>query len=111
MSYSMSSKPALQGFGSVPAGPALCNWRVKGSWGLKTLYIEPGSPWENAYIEPLNGKPRDELLNVEIFTTLFEARVLIENWRKDYNQFRPHSAFGYRPPASEALLPGYASTS
>jgi hypothetical protein len=53
----------------------------------------------------------DELLNVEIFTTLFEAQVLIENWRKDYNQKRPHSALGYRPPAPEALMPGYGSTS
>jgi nucleoside diphosphate kinase len=57
-----------------------------------------------------NGKLRDDLLNVEIFTTLFEAQMLIENWRKDYNQLRPHSALGYRPPAPEALLPGYGST-
>lgn len=78
--------------------------------GVKTLYIEPGSPWENGYIESFNGKLRDELLNVEIFTTLFEAQVLIENWRKDYNQVRPHSALGYRPPAPEAILPGYGST-
>jgi len=63
--------------------------------GVKTLYIEPGSPWENRYIESFNGKLRDELLNVEIFTTLFEAQVLIESWRKDYNQIRPHSALGY----------------
>jgi len=79
--------------------------------GVKTLYIEPGSPWENGYIESFNGKLRDELLNVEIFTTLFEAQVLIENWRKDYNQIRPHSALGYRPPAPEAIMPGYGSTS
>ena len=79
--------------------------------GVKTLYIEPGSPWENGYIESFNGKLRDELLNVEIFTTLFEAQVLIENWRKDYNQIRPHSALGYRPPAPEATMPGYGSTS
>ena len=69
---------------------------AEGSW-VKTLYIEPGSPWENTYIESFNRKLRDELLNVEIFTTLFEAQVLIENWRKDYNQIRPHSALGYRP--------------
>ena len=62
--------------------------------GVKTLYIEPGSPWENGYIESFNGKLRDELLNGEIFTTLFEAQVLIENWRNDYNHIRPHSAFG-----------------
>jgi len=77
--------------------------------GVKTLYIEPGSPWENGYIESFNGKLRDELLNGEIFTTLFEAQVLIENWRKEYNQVRPHSALGYRPPAPGALLPGYGS--
>ena len=79
--------------------------------GVKTLYIEPGSPWENGYIESFNGKLRDELLNVEIFATLLEAQVLIENWRKDYNQIRPHSALGYRPPAPEVTMPGYGSTS
>jgi len=79
--------------------------------GVKTLYIEPGSPWENGYIESFNGKLRDELLSREIFTTLFEAQVLIENWRKDYNQIRPHSALGYRPPAPEAILLGYGSIS
>jgi len=79
--------------------------------GVKTLYIEPGSPWKNGYIESLNGKLRDELLNVEIFTTLFEAQVLIENWRKEYNQVRPHSALGYLPPALEAAMPGYGSPS
>ncbi|NIS62768.1 MAG: IS3 family transposase, partial [Proteobacteria bacterium] len=72
--------------------------------GVKTLYIEPGSPWENGYIESFNGKLRDELLNREIFTTLEEARVLIEQWRREYNQVRPHSALGYRPPAPEAVL-------
>ena len=79
--------------------------------GVKTLYIESGSPWENGYIESFNGKLRDELLNGEIFTTLFEAQVLIENWRNDYNHIRPHSALGYRPPAPEATMPGYSSTS
>jgi len=72
--------------------------------GVKTLFIEPGSPWENGYIESFNGKLRDELLNREIFTTLEEARVLIEQWRREYNQVRPHSALGYRPPAPEAIL-------
>ena len=79
--------------------------------GVKTLYIEPGSPWENGYIESFNGKLKDELLNGEIFMTLLEAQVLIENWRKDYNQIRPHSALGYRPPAPEAIMPAYDSTS
>jgi transposase InsO family protein len=73
--------------------------------GVQTLFIEPGSPWENGYIESFNGKLRDELLNREIFDTLFEAQVLIEGWRKEYNQVRPHSSLGYRPPAPEAISP------
>ena len=73
--------------------------------GVKTLFIEPGSPWENGYIESFNGKLRDELLNGEIFTTLTEAKVLIEQWRREYNQVRPHSSLGYRPPAPEAVIP------
>jgi transposase InsO family protein len=72
--------------------------------GVKTLFIEPGSPWENGYIESFNGKLRDELLNGEIFTTLIEAKVLISDWRREYNQVRPHSAKGYKPPAPEAKL-------
>ena len=72
--------------------------------GVKTLFIEPGSPWENGYIESFNGKLRDELLNREIFTTLEEAKILIEQWRKEYNQVRPHSSLGYQPPAPEAIL-------
>jgi putative transposase len=72
--------------------------------GVKTLFIEPGSPWENGYIESFNGKLRDELLNLEIFTTLEEAKVLIDQWRREYNQIRPHSARNYRPPAPEAIL-------
>lgn len=73
--------------------------------GVKTLFIEPGSPWENGYIESFNGKLRDELLNGEIFATLTEAKILIEEWRRDYNQIRPHSSLGYRPPAPEAIIP------
>jgi len=72
--------------------------------GVKTLFIEPGSPWENGYIESFNGKLRDELLNREIFTTLEEAKVLIEQWRREYNQVRPHSSLGYQSPAPEAIL-------
>ena len=72
--------------------------------GVKTLFIEPGSPWENGYIESFNGKLRDELLNREIFTSLEEARVLIEQWRQEYNHIRPHSSLGYRPPAPEAIM-------
>ena len=73
--------------------------------GVKTLFIEPGSPWENGYVESFNGKLRDELLNGEIFYTLREAKVLIERWRVHYNTRRPHSSLGYRPPAPEATLP------
>jgi transposase InsO family protein len=73
--------------------------------GVDTLFIEPGSPWENGYIESFNGKLRDECLNREVFTTLAEAKVLIEQWRSEYNQIRPHSARGYQPPAPEAILP------
>jgi putative transposase len=72
--------------------------------GVKTLFIEPGSPWENGYIESFNGKMRDELLEREIFTTLEEAKVLIDQWKRDYNQFRPHSSKNYQPPAPEARL-------
>ena len=71
--------------------------------GVKTLFIEPGSPWENGYVESFNGKLRDELLSREIFYTLTEAKVLIERWRQEYNMFRPHSSLGYRPPAPEAI--------
>jgi transposase InsO family protein len=71
--------------------------------GVKTLFIAPGSPWENGYVESFNGKLRDELLDREIFYTLYEAKALIERWRQEYNTFRPHSALGYRPPAPEAV--------
>jgi len=72
---------------------------------VRTLYIEPGSPWENGYIESFNGKLRDELLNGEIFDTVLEAKVLTERWRQEYNHVRPHSALGYRPPAPAAIQP------
>lgn len=71
---------------------------------VRPLYIEPGSPWENGYIESFNGKMRDELLNGEIFYSIKEARVLINMWREHYNTIRPHSALGYLPPAPAALL-------
>ena len=73
--------------------------------GVKTLYIEPGSPWENGYNESFNGKLRDELLDGEIFYSLKEAQILIERWRQHYNTVRPHSALGYRPPAPQAIVP------
>ena len=73
--------------------------------GAKTAYIEPGSPWENGYIESFNARFRDELLNREIFYSLREAQIIIEGWRKHYNTKRPHSALGYRPPAPESIIP------
>ena len=73
--------------------------------GAKTLYIEPGSPWENGYCESFNGKLRDELLNGEIFYSLKEAKAVIGQWRSHYNTVRPHSSLGYRPPAPLAFSP------
>lgn len=73
--------------------------------GAKTLYIEPGLPWENGYCESFNSKLRDEFLNGEIFYSLKELRVLVERWRVHYNTVRPHSLLGYRPPAPTAWLP------
>jgi transposase InsO family protein len=82
--------------------------------GAKTAYIEPGSPWENGYCESFNAKLRDELLNGEIFYSLKEARIVIEDWRRHYNTVRPHSSLGYHPPAPEIVLwpakPALAST-
>ncbi|OQA28788.1 MAG: IS2 transposase TnpB [Chloroflexi bacterium ADurb.Bin344] len=75
--------------------------------GVKTIFIEPGSPWENGYVESFNGKLRDELLNGELFDTLQEARTVIEAWRNDFNRHRPHSSLGYRPPAPEAFEPQF----
>ena len=64
---------------------------------VRTLYIEPGNPWENGYIESFTGKLRGELLDREVFGTLLEAKVLVERWRREYNHIRPHSSLGYRP--------------
>ena len=77
-------------------------WLDQG-FGAKTLYIEPGSPWENGYVESFNGKLRDELLNREVFDTLRETRILVERYREIYNRVRPHSSLGYRPPAPETV--------
>ena len=68
-----------------------------------SLYIEPGTPWENGYCESFNGRLWDECLNGEIFYSFREARIVIENWRVEYNTLRPHSALGYRPPAPAAI--------
>jgi putative transposase len=89
--------------GSEFTAKAVRSWLQR--LGIKTLYIEPGSPWENGYIESFNGKLRDELLNGEIFDTLYEAKVLVDRWRREYNHIRPHSSLGYKPPAPEAVLP------
>ncbi len=75
-----------------------------------TLFIEPGSPWENGYKESFNGKLRDEHLNGKLFYTLAEAKILIERWRREYNEFRPHSSLGYRPPAPAAIRPSPAGS-
>ena len=81
--------------------------KVVRSWlpkaGVQTLFIEPGSPWENGYCESFNGKLRDELLNGEVFYSLKEVQILTEQWRREYNTVRPHSSLGYRPPAPEVI--------
>ena len=71
--------------------------------GTRTLFITPGSPWENGYSESFNSRFRDELLNRELFTSLTEAQVLVEEHRLDYNECRPHSSLGYRTPQGFAL--------
>ena len=72
--------------------------------GATTAYIEPGSPWENGYCESFNARLRNEFLNREVFYTLKEAKIIIEQWRKHYNTKRPHSALGCRPPAPESII-------
>lgn len=81
---------------------ALREWSA--AVGAKTAYIMPGSPWENGYCDSFNSKLRDELLNGEIFYTLKEAKIIIENWRQHYNTVRPHSSLGYKPPAPQAAV-------
>jgi transposase InsO family protein len=86
-------------------GPEFVNRSVR-EWlkrvGVETLYIEAGSPWENGYVESFNGRLRDELLNRELFTTVTEARVLVEDWRREYNEYRPHGALGFETPSAYA---------
>ena len=88
-------------------GPEFTAQRIR-EWlhnlGVRTLFIEPGSPWENGYIESFNGKMRDEFLDGEIFYSLKEVEVLIEMWRRHYNTVRPHSSLRYRPPAPAAFI-------
>ena len=81
-----------------------CRFRRAG-----TAFIEPGSPWQNAYVESFNGRLRDELLDVEQFSCLAEAVVVIEDWRQDYNAHRPHSALGNRAPTRSPEHGEYAA--
>ena len=78
-----------------------------GGIGVKTAYIEPGSPWENGYCESFNGTFRDNLLDGEVFYSLKEARVIVGEWVKHYNEIRPHSSLGYKPPAPQTLVPRF----
>ena len=87
-------------------GPEFIAQKVRdwiGAVGARTAFIEPGSPWENGYCESFNARLRDELLNGEIFYSLREAQIIIEQWRRHYNTARPHSALGYRPPAPQVI--------
>lgn len=85
------------------AAKAVREWLAR--LGVQTLFIEPGSPWENGYCESFSGKLRNECLNQEIFYSLKEAQIVIERWRHHYNHVRPHSALGYRPPAPLTAIP------
>ncbi|MGI4775367.1 MAG: integrase core domain-containing protein [Janthinobacterium lividum] len=73
------------------------------SFESKTAYITPGSPWENGFCELFNGSLRDELLNGKSFYTLLEAKTVIKNWRRHYNEVRPHSSLHYNPPAPKVI--------
>jgi putative transposase len=75
----------------------------------KDAHIAPGSPWENGYVESFNARPRDELLDGEIFYTLREAQIIIESWRHHYNTIRPHKSLGYTPPAPKVFVPAFAA--
>ena len=88
-------------------GQAVQEWIT--AVGAKTAYIEPGSPWENGYVESFNARLRDELLNGEIFYTLREAQIVIESWRRHFNTIRPHESLGYKPPAPDVFVPAFAA--
>ncbi len=86
-------------------GPEMIAWTLRDYCrlaGTETAYIEPGSPWENPFVESFNGRLRDELLNIEEFACITEAKVIIEDWRIQYNTYRPHSALGGLTPAEYA---------
>lgn len=95
-------KHIRSGNGPEFTAKAVREWLAK--VGVKTLFIEPESPWENGHIESFNGKLRDELLNGEVFFSMKEAQVLIEQWRKAYNTIRPHSSLKYKPPAPQSVV-------
>jgi transposase InsO family protein len=86
---------------------AVCEWLEK--TGCGTIFIKPGSPWENAYVESFNGKFRDECLNREVFKNGREAQEVVENWRREYNELRPHSSLGYLTPSEFAAKSGISS--
>ena len=88
--------------GSEFIAHAIKQWLAES--GVGVLYIEPGSPWENGYIESFHGRLRDELLNRELFYSVKEAKVLAENWRQEYNHHRPHSGLDYKTPAAFAAM-------
>ncbi len=101
------SRRALPEFMRSDNGPefiakALRKWI--GEIGVKTAYIEKGSPWENGFVESFNARLRDELLNGEIFYTLQEAQIVVEAWRRHFNAVRPHSSLKGRPPAPESIV-------
>jgi len=93
------------GFIRMDNGPEMIAWVLR-DWcrlrGLGIIYIEPGSPWQNPWVESFNGRVRDELLNITEFGSLTEARVLIEDWRNEYNTWRPHSSLGGLTPVEYA---------
>jgi transposase InsO family protein len=98
-----SRNPGKHSLGPEFVAKELRKWWL-GNLGTGTLYIEPGSPWENGYCESFNGKLRDQCLNGEIFYSLKEAQIVIEKWRVEYNTRRPHLALDYRPPAAYSPL-------
>jgi putative transposase len=84
-------------------------WLAAAAQETRTVYIDPGHPWENGYAESFIGKFRDECLNEEVFRSVEEARVVLESRRREYNQRRPHSSLGYQTPAERALGSGWDS--
>jgi len=72
--------------------------------GVDTLYVAPGSPWENGYVESFNSRLRDEFLNRELFLHIDELRYVADRWRMDYNHYRPHSSLDYMAPAAYATM-------